>query len=344
MIRMGNPAQADQAPRGARAPEARVWVLDDPRADSAVQAIGIAERLDLPFRRIPLTWNHMADVVSLTQRGSPAGLATLPVAPWGASPESGPAMVISAGSRSVPVALWLKQRFGCHLVHCMRPGLVPLMRESAFDLLVVPEHDAHAPAPNVMQVVGVPHRVSPLLLEQAAASWRERLAHLPEPRVALMVGGPPRGTDLQPMLAHRLGQQIARLVARLGGSIMASTSRSTGAEATEALSAGLSPVLHVLYRWGEPGHNPYHGFLGTADAVVVTADSASMLSEACASAAPVFYALPELAGLRQRRLLASLEAAGQVRRLGDSLQPWARTPLDEAGRVAAEIRRRFRLD
>ena len=34
-----------------------IWVLDDPRTGTAAQAIGIAERLGLPFRRIPLAWN-----------------------------------------------------------------------------------------------------------------------------------------------------------------------------------------------------------------------------------------------------------------------------------------------
>jgi mitochondrial fission protein ELM1 len=55
-------------------------------------------------------------------------------------------------------------------------------------------------------------------------------------------------------------------------------------------------------------------------------------------------ALPELAGPRHRRLIDSLVQAGQARAFEASLGPWSRVPLDEAGRVAAEIRRRFPLD
>ena len=55
------------------------------------------------------------------------------------------------------------------------------------------------------------------------------------------------------------------------------------------------------------------GFLATADAIVVTADSVSMISEACATQAPVFVALPELAGPRHRAMVESLVQAGQVR-------------------------------
>jgi mitochondrial fission protein ELM1 len=100
----------------------------------------------------------------------------------------------------------------------------------------------------------------------------------------------------------------------------------------------------LLYRWGEPGDNPYAGYLASADAIVVTADSVAMLSDACATGAAVFVALPELAGARERRIVAAFAKAGQVRILGEDLSPWPRTPLDEAGRVAREVARLVQLD
>lgn len=331
----------------------RVWVLDDPRAGTAAQAIGIAERLGVPFRRIPLTWNWMAHVAGLSRHGSLLGLAAhsragmgrrVPAAPLAAIDEFAPALVISAGSRSAAVALWLKQRYGSRIVHCMRPGIGGLLRYPQFDLLVIPQHDNPPIAANVLPVLGAPHRVSPLILRQAALSWRERLAHLPHPRVALLVGGPVSRSNLVPALAHRLATTVARLTGQRGGAVLATTSRRTGAEATDALAAGLVRTLHVLYRWGEPGENPYLGFLANADVVVATANSVSMISEACATAAPVFVALPQLAGMRHRRLIASLHRAGHVRLLSDDISPWPRARLDEADRVAAEIRRRFPLE
>ena len=50
-------AAADGA---AQVPQARVWVLDDPRTGTANQAIGIAERLGVPFRRVPMMWLRAA--------------------------------------------------------------------------------------------------------------------------------------------------------------------------------------------------------------------------------------------------------------------------------------------
>jgi len=338
-------------------PQGTVWVLDDPRDPASAQAIGIAERLGVAFRRIPLTWNWMAHVAALSRRGSLIGVAQpargsadgrqvlSAVALRTPLPgDETPSLVISAGTRSGPVALWLKARFGCPVVHCTRPGLGGMLLTRDCDLLVVSEHDQPTPAPNLLSVLGVPQRTSPLLLRQHAEAWRERLEHLPHPRVALLVGGPERGTDMPPALAHNLARRVARLTAENGGTVLAITSPNTGAEATDALAAGLARVLHVLYRYGEPGDNPYYGFLGSADVIVVTADSATMLSEACTTAAAVYVALPELAGPRQRRLVASLFRAGQVRPFEDDLFPWPRTPLDEAERVARTILERFAIE
>jgi uncharacterized protein len=349
--------------RNAPVEDAPVWVLDDFRGGAATAAIGIAERLGVPFRRIPLTWNWMAPVAGLSRRGTLIGLAQpgrgsedrapafTPAVSLLAPPPGGegPKLVISSGARASSVALWLKSRFACHVVHCASPGplLAPfggLLRADAFDLMVLPAQDRPPRLDNVFPVLGAPHRVSPLALHQAAASWAERLAHLPRPHVALLVGGPVRGTDMPPAMAHALGRKVARLTLRRGGSVLASTSRRTGAEASDALAAGLARAMHVLYRWGEPGENPYLGFLASADAILVTADSATMLSEACGTDAAVFAVLPELAGLRQRRLIAALGQAGQIRPLRDDVSSWPRLRLDEAGRVAAEIHRRFALD
>ena len=373
-----------QRPTGAGAPHDRVWVLDDPRAGTAAQAIGIGERLGASFRRIPLAWNWTQPAAGFSRRGSLIGLSpaarrliglpqpriSLPgEADWTPIRPTGPDLVISAGRRSAAVALWLKARYGSRVVHCMTPpaaslavdwlgfnGLATGLRRlvlgrdvDAFDLLVVPAHDRPPGAAdnlpeNVLPVLGAPHRLSPLLLHQHAAAWHERLSHLPHPRVALLVGGRLHGSDMPPTMAHALGRKVARLVSRNGGAVLATTSARTGREATEALAAGLSPVLHLLYRWGEPDENPYHGFLASADVIVVTADSIGMISEACATGAAVYVALPELAGPRQRRLIRDLEGLGQVRRLAEDLAVWPRGPLDESGRVAAEIRRRFPLD
>lgn len=334
-VRVPHPARSG----AADAAHPRVWVLDDPRPGTSAQALGIAERLGEPFRRIPLVWNWKTHFAGLLPRGSLMGLGRPGITATDLAHP--PELVISAGRRSAAVALWIKAHTGCRIVHCMSPGVAGVLRRTEFDLLVLPEHDRAPPGPNVFTVLGAPHRMSPAALAEARETWDERLAHLPHPRVALLVGGPPKSTDMPPAPAHQIGQRLARIVVAAGGSIMATTSRRTGREATEALAAGLGPCLHVLYRWGEPGENPYRGFLASADVIVITADSVSMISEACATTAAVYVALPELASTRQQRLAKTLFDAGQARPFGKTIATWQRPTLDEADRVAGEIRRRF---
>jgi mitochondrial fission protein ELM1 len=319
---------------------APVWVLDDPGATTSGHVIGIAERLGVPHLRVPLMWNWRAHFAALSPGGSLLGLSSGGAPPWPLSAPRGPALSLSAGRRSRGVALWLRANFGTRIVHCGSP--VGGLHAGLFDLLVVPRAAGARTRPNMLPVLGVPHRLSPLVLSQARLSWAARLAHLPRPLITVLVGGNGQGGELRPASAHALARAVASLAMSAGGSILATTSRRTGAEATDALAAGLAPSMHLLYRWGEPGDNPYTGFIGLADAVVVTGDSASMISEACAGDAPVFIAAMG-DGPRHRALHAGLYRAGQARPLGESLSPWPRTPLDEAGRIASEIRARMSI-
>lgn len=303
-------------------------MLADPRPGTANQALGIAERLGVPFRVVPLRWGALARVPWPwpTLAGLDAAARARLVPPW-------PRLTISAGRRSAPVALWLGQR-GVRTVHAMRPGF----GATRFDLLVLGRHDRPRPAANVIEIVGACHRVSSAVLTQARSDWAA-LAALPSPRVAVLVGGPVRAEGLDRKTAAGL---IPRVLRRFpDASLLVTTSRRTGAEATALIAETLAGRPHRLFRWGDAGPNPYLGYLALADAIVVTGDSASMLAEAAATTAPVFVATRERG--RHERMIASLIAAGRVRAL-EELAPPTITPLDEAERVAAAIRARGWLD
>jgi hypothetical protein len=299
-----------------------VWVLADPRAGTAAQALGIAERLGVPFRVVPLAWSRLARLP--LPWPSRAGLAAGSRAALGSEP--GPRLVLAAGRRSAPAALWLGRR-GARTVQCMRPPF----GAARFDVLVVGEHDSPAPADNLLPILGAVHRISPARLVAARQEWAS-LATLPSPRIAVLLGGRVRGHGLDAGWAAAL----MRRAADSAGSMLVTTSRRTGEPAGAAVAAALGGTPHRLYRWGEPGLNPYAGFLAWADVIVVTGDSVSMLSEALATAVPVFVADPG-SGPRHRRLQASLYAAGQARPIEAFPAPFGRSPLDEAGRVAAQL-------
>ena len=304
----------------------RIWVLADPRAGTAAQALGIAERLGRPFRIVPLEWGLMARLPlrwpTLAGLGEAARREF--AEPW-------PDIAISAGRRSAPVALWLAAR-GVRTVHCMRPGFA----EDRFGLLVVGRHDSPPAAPNILPILGATHRMSPARLDAAREEWG-MFGEFPGPRVALLLGGPPRAECMAPETAAA----ITRQVAGFAGSVLATGSRRTGRPAESAVAEVLGDRPHHLHRWVEGGRNPYAGMIAWADAVVVTGDSVSMISEALATRVPVFIADPGGLGERHLRLHESIYAARQARPLAEAPTPFVREPLDETGRVAFVVAERM---
>ena len=299
-----------------------IWVLEDPRAGTAAQALGIAERLERPFRRVPLRFGRWAGLP--WPWPSLAGLADRSAfqPPW-------PSLVISAGRRAAPVSRWLRAR-GARNVHAMRPGL----GAADFDLLVIGRHDRPGAADNIMLIQGAAHRLTPAALAGAAAGF-PALALLPRPITGLLLGGPVRSQGMPPEQAAAIGA----MVAGLGGSVIATTSRRTGDAAAVALADALAPIPHHLYCWGAKGPNPFTAILALADRLVVTADSISMLSEALMTTSPLFIAGLDGVGPRHRALAGGLIAAGLAAPLGGA-EPPPRAALDETGRIAAEILRR----
>ena len=68
-----------------------------------------------------------------------------------------------------------------------------------------------------------------------------------------------------------------------------------------------------------------------------------MLSEACATRAPVFVLGGETVRGRVQRFHAALDRLGRIRAFDDALMPYEVEPLRETARVAAEVRARLGL-
>ena len=93
----------------------------------------------------------------------------------------------------------------------------------------------------------------------------------------------------------------------------------------------------------DDGDNPYPGLLAWADRIVCTADSVNMVSEACATSAPVFVFNPLQVHGRPRRFLDASLARGRIRPVDATLAAFACEPLRETERVAEEVRQRLGL-
>ncbi len=314
-----------------------VWALLDDRAGNRAQAEGVARKLTDDFIAVEIDYGVAASLpnaligASLMGMKPQSRIALRP--PW-------PDLVIAAGRRTGPVARWIKHQSGgqTHLVQIMDPGAA----RHDFDLICKPAHDkGDKDGANVVIIDAAPHRLNESVLETAKNDWAERVAPYPAPRIALLIGGSTKRRTFTDAMAAGLCGKVLESATAKGASILATTSRRTG-KVVETVAAVLIDRT-LLYRWDQPGKNPYLGFLAHADAVVVTGESVSMCSEACSLGKPVYVFAPhDLIGAKHERLHRRLFDGGFARPFTGEIDfDWSPPTLDVAADIVSAIKARL---
>ena len=324
----------DMSPPAQR--ELIIWAVSDGRAGIEAQVRGLAEAV---ARQRPAT-------VEVKRIGWKAGLGRLPwpmmlaprlaltaqsaiAPPW-------PDIWIAAGRATLPLSTRMRRwsRGRTFVVQTQDPR----GRLEAYDLVVPPSHD-DVVGPNVVTITGSPNRLSAEGLAADLQRHRVRIDPLPQPRVALIVGGKSKTHDLPDAVAARLADQVAAAVSAVGGSLLLSFTRRTPAGARAIMTDRLAALPGWI--WDDTGENPYFAFLAAADIIVVTEDSTNLASEAATMGKPL-YALPIAGGGRKfDRFHQGLRQLGAERPFTGVLERWSYTPLDETNRAARELLRRF---
>jgi len=210
-----------------------------------------------------------------------------------------PDVVITAGRRNELPARWIRANSGkpVTLVHVGRPWSSP----DHFDVVISNAQYALAPSTRVLVNELPLNDVRADALAAARQASEPRFAAWPRPRTVVLLGGNSGPFVLTPERGRALGRLLSAFVARHGGSVLASDSPRTPPGVLDAVVAELRSDAFVN-RFAD-GANAYRDLLATADRFVVTADSVSMLTEASATARPVFLFDP-----RRRSLARALDA------------------------------------
>lgn len=311
----------------------QIWAVSDGRAGNRQQALALAAALDrgrccehvvhprAPWRwTAPRRWPGAEGAFGTAFADAPA-----------------PQLAIGCGRQAALATRLLRER-GAKTVQILDPRIDP----SHWDAIVAPEHDGLRGA-NVVTLLGSLNPVDDVWLAQA----RDRFAAfslLPQPRTALLLGGTSAHARFDRMAFEVLASKLEAVLARDGGSVLATTSRRTPKDLREALRHRYDETPGLVWRGPEDGENPYAGLLAWADRIVCSPDSVNMISEACATAAPVFVFDPERVDGRPRRFVDALLQRGRIRAMDAALAPFDAEPLRETARVAAEIRARLGLD
>lgn len=312
---------------------ATCWVLSDGKPGMENQCLGLAEALGVDFqvKRITprLPWRHLPPHLWLAPLHAPSPRGDRLAPPW-------PDILIATGRQTVALSMAVRRASAgaTYTVQIQNPG-VPFRH---FDLVVPPRHD-QCTGDNVLSTRGALHRVTPERLAEAGRRFAADLSGLPRPLVAVLLGGTNKYYRLTDRTAARLGDGLRGLALRLEVGLAVTPSRRTGAAAEAALRDWLKDTAAVF--WDGTGENPYFGYLALADAIVVTEDSVSMVSEACATGKPVYVVELEGGTAKFRRFHQGLREDGITRPFDGTLEYWTYEPPDDTARVAAQIRRRL---
>lgn len=302
------------------------WVLTEGHAGMVNQCLGLAERLDMPivFKRVRIKapWNYLPGQLWWRPLQPSQYVGDPLVPPW-------PDVVISSGRKSAVFSAAIRtasarKSFAVHVQH-------PLMNIKRFDLIAVPRHDGLT-GTNVIVTKGALHRVTPAILQEAGERFRQRFAHLPRPLLAVLVGGSNSCYRITSEVTEHLASQLKAFCHRYNAGLVITPSRRTGAENEQILRTRLSGL--PAYIWDGQGDNPYFGMLALADAIAVTSDSVSMVSEACSTGKPVYIIELDGGTRRFRRFHEGLRMDGITRPFTGDYDPWQYQPLDDTDRVA----------
>jgi mitochondrial fission protein ELM1 len=313
-----------------------IWAVSDGRKGMENQVVGIAEAV---ARRIRAT-------VVIKQIALPSFLSWLPYEVWGTGLIN-PLRFLTAKSDSLNPP-WPDLFVGCGRLTVASSIAVrrasngktytvqtqdPRVQTSLFDLVLPPFHD-ELQGPNVLPLLGAPNRVTPITLEEGKDQFASLFTELPRPLAGVLIGGSSKTHQLGPGEMQRIASALKNLATQ-GVGLAITTSRRTGTENEAILRAALAGTSAWI--WDGTGENPYFGLLAHADAILVTADSVNMVTEAAATGKPV-HILPLSGGSAKIcRFHEAMESRGIARPFSGSLDTWSYAPLRETDRAAETI-------
>ncbi|XP_062219232.1 mitochondrial fission protein ELM1-like isoform X2 [Phragmites australis] len=271
--------------------------------------------------------------------------------------KEGPTLVVACGRDTISYSSLIRKLASDNVFVIQHPR----SHLDRFDLVVTPRHDYYAltasgqqevprlfrrwitpqepPGRNVVLTVGALHQADSAALRLAAIAWHDELAPLPKPLLIVNIGGPTRNCKYGVDLSRQLITSLYNVLDSCG-SVRISFSMRTPQKVSDIIFKEFDGHPKI-YIWDGEEPNPHMGHLAWADAFVITADSISMLSEACSTGKPVYVIGTEHCKWKFSAFHKALRERGVVRPftgLEDISNSWSYPPLNDAIEVATRAR------
>jgi len=297
------------------------------------QCLGLAKALNLKFTfkkvSLPFPWKYLPAHLCFPSLSSVQVNAESINPPW-------PKILISCGRMGAIISRVMKkigkeQIFSIHIQN-------PKINLKNFDLVVIPRHDGIT-GENVLLSNGALHHITPKLLEKNKMDFDQRFSILPKPIIGVLIGGSSKSYKFNRSSLMNLINKLKNLHNKIGCSFVIAPSRRTEEEFTKLIKNNLEDI--PKYIWDQKSTNPYLGILSSADTIIVTCESVSMISEACATGKPVYLFEYKGKSKRIKNFHEMVYKRGYAKPLNDSLEKWTYKIPNETELVANQIKKRF---
>ena len=245
-------------------------------------------------------------------------------------------VIISCGRKSIIPSIFLKKNSKKKIINIHIQN--PKISLKHFDFVVCPEHD-NLEGPNVLRTKGAFHY---LTLEEINNSKDFLLNKLERDKdvITLILGGPNKYYNYSDENMISIFSRINRILKEHNLQLVVIPSNRTPKKTIELSKEYFTDnrtVIDVVDK------SAYLSSLALSKYLVVTCDSTSMISEAALTGKPVYVAMiPALRNdKRFQRFRSLFEKLNIIKILENKLETWNYEKLNEADRIALEIKRKI---
>ena len=245
-------------------------------------------------------------------------------------------VIISCGRKSIIPSIFFKKNSKKKIINIHIQN--PKISLKHFDFVVCPEHD-NLEGPNVLTTKGAIHY---LTLEEINNSKDYLLNKLERDKdvITLILGGPNKYYNYSDENMISIFSRINRMLKEHNLQLVVIPSNRTPKKTIELSKEYFTDnrtVIDVVDK------SAYLSSLALSKYLVVTCDSTSMISEAALTGKPVYVAMiPALRNdKRFQRFRSLFEKLNIIKILENKLETWNYEKLNEADRIALEIKRKI---
>ena len=245
-------------------------------------------------------------------------------------------VIISCGRKSIIPSLFLKKKSKKKIINIHIQN--PKISLKHFDFVVCPEHD-NLEGPNVLSTKGAIHYLTHEEINNSKDYLLNKLER-DKDVITLILGGPNKYYNYSDENMISIFSRINRMLKEHNLQLVVIPSNRTPKKTIELSKEYFNDnrtVIDVVDK------SAYLSSLALSRYLVVTCDSTSMISEAALTGKPVYVAMiPALRNdKRFQRFRNLFEKLNIIKILENKLETWNYEKLNEADRIALEIKRKI---